>query len=94
MTIPDREMRRQVFDTLRDDINQMEEIEGSFGLDSHPSTELIWKTSPGNIAVRRSGSDDNLTDEVRDWMFDYLVKFKKVFSPRVEEIIRGFDMNG
>ena len=87
MTMSDKEVRRQVFDSLRNCKDQMEEIETQLGLDSDPSTELVWKTAPGNISVRRIRSDDNLTDEVRIWMFEYLIKFRKVFNPRVEKII-------
>ena len=87
MSMSDKDKKKQVFDTLRNDTKQMKQIEDALGLKFDPETEIIWKTAPGNISVSRKGSGNDLTDEVRDWMFDYLIKFKDVFNPRMEEII-------
>ena len=91
MTIPNRERRKQVFDALRDDSEQVNHIEEALGLESDPKTELVWKTGPGNIVVRRSGSTDNLTSDIEGWMFDHLTKFKEVFNPVVADIVNSLD---
>ena len=42
------------------------------------------------MGVYRKGSLDDpeeKLDEIRQWMFDYLIKFKGVFNPRMERII-------
>ncbi len=91
MTIPNRERRNQVFDVLRDDSEQVKHIEEALGLESDPKTELVWKTGPGNIVVRRSGSSDNLTSDIEGWMFDYLIRFKDVFNPLVADIMNSLD---
>jgi len=87
VSMSDREMKQQVFDTLRSDSERVREIEEALGLGSDPVTEIVWRTAPGNISVARRGSGDNLTDEVRDWMFDYLIKFRIAFDQPVANII-------
>ena len=87
VSMSDREMKQQVFDTLRSDHERVREIEEALGLEADPLTEIVWRTAPGNISVSRRGSGDNLTDEVRDWMFDYLIKFRRVFDQPVANII-------
>ena len=91
MTIPNRERRSQVFDVLREDSEQVKHIEEALGVGSDPKTELVWKTGPGNIVVRRSGSSDNLTSDIEGWMYDYLTKFKEVFNPVVADLINSID---
>lgn len=87
ISIPDTKEEQRVFDTLRRDCEAVQQIEKELGINSDPKTEIIWKTGPGNIAVRIDKSDDNLTEEVRAWMVDYLIKFKDVFDLRVRNII-------
>ena len=91
MTIPNRDRRNQVFDVLRHDGEQVKHIEEALGVESDPKTELVWKTGPGNIVVRRSGSSDNLTSDIESWMFDYLIRFKEVFNPVVAGIVNSLD---
>ena len=54
------------------------------------NTGLEWKTSHGSLGVYRKAtlydSEEELED-IRQWMLDYLLKFKKVFNPRMEKII-------
>ena len=54
------------------------------------NTSIDWKTSHGSLGVYKRAtlydSDEDL-DEIRQWMFDYLIKFKKVFNPRMKKII-------
>ena len=89
VSMSDREMKQQVFDTLRSDRERVRvrEIEEDLGLESDPVTEIVWRTAPGNISVLRRGSADNLTDEVGDWIFDYLTKFRRVFDQPISNII-------
>ena len=81
----DSDMKQQVFDTLRNDSKRIQQIEEALGLESDPVTEMVWKTAPGNISVSRRGSGDNLTDAVRDWMFNYLMRFSKAFDQPIIE---------
>ena len=58
-------------------------------LDLDPETSIDWRTRYGSLGVYRKGllADEEKHDEIRKWMFDYLLKFKKVFNPRMEKII-------
>ena len=81
---------RDITDGLRD-CNRAE-IERALGIERDSYTKMDWCTSPGtrNIGVWRDGSIDNSEEELEDirkWMFHYLLMFKKVFSPRIDEII-------
>ncbi|MYC07643.1 MAG: hypothetical protein F4X57_10825 [Chloroflexi bacterium] len=89
MSMSDRNTKQQVFDSLREDAERVKRVENALGIQDDPSTEIIWKTAPGNISVSRKGSGNNMTDEVRDWMFNYLIKFKKVFNPHIEAIVNN-----
>ena len=59
-------------------------------LDMSEDTRINWRVSgSGSLGVYRKGSlDDSEEDleEIRKWMFEYLLKFKKVFNPRIEAI--------
>ena len=52
-------------------------------------TSIDWRTSYGSLGVYRKGSlgDEDKHEEIRQWMFDYLLEFKKVFNPRMQRII-------
>ena len=55
-----------------------------------PDTRINWRTPYGSLGVYRDGSLDDTQEEleeIRQWMFDYLIKFKKVFNPRMERIV-------
>ena len=60
-------------------------------LDMSEDTRINWRVSgSGSLGVYRKGSlDDSEEDleEIRKWMFDYLLKFKKAFNPRMEGIV-------
>lgn len=88
ISMSDSELKERIFGTLCEDAEQMEKIESALQLSADPESELNWKTAPGNISVSRKGSGDNLTDETRDWMFNYLIEFQKAFDGPIEEIIR------
>ena len=83
ISMSDKNTKKQVFDALRQDAGQ---IEKDLDLEK---TKIVWKTSQGNIAVSIDKSDNNLTEKVRKWMFDYLIKFKKIFDHRVENIVNN-----
>ena len=79
-----------VTDGLRD--GDRAEIENELGIEGDSVTEMCWLTSKGtrNIGVWRDGSLDDSEEqleEISEWMFQYLLKFKKVFSRRIENII-------
>lgn len=54
------------------------------------NTSIDWKTPYGSLGVYRKAtlydSEEEL-EEIRQWMSHYLLKFKKVFNPRMEKII-------
>lgn len=67
------------------------EMEEALGIRDDSNTEIDWDTGrTHNIGVYRSGSLDDSEEElqeIRQWMFDYLLKFRDVFNPRMENII-------
>ena len=81
---------RAITDGLRD--GDRAKIEKKVGIESDSVTEMDWFTSKGtrNIGVWRDGSIDDSEvelEEIREWMFHYLLKFKTVFNPRIQAII-------
>ena len=59
-------------------------------LDLDPDTSINWRvSSTGTLGVYRKASlyDEEKREEIRKWMFDYLLKFKKAFNPRMERIV-------
>jgi len=82
-----KDFKQPIFDELRADC---ENIEKKLGLDSDPNTQMKWNVPrTGSIGVWRYASLDDSEEqleEIREWMFHYLLKFRKVFNPRIEEI--------
>lgn len=85
----DNELTERVFDELHDN---REDIEAS--IDTRPDHEWHWLRhdaySFSSINVRMGGSIDDppeKQEEIRAWMLDLLPKFKKVFDPRVKDIL-------
>ena len=66
-----------------------EEIKGE--LDLSDGTRFNWRVDrSGSLGVYRKGSlydSEEELDEIRQWMLHYLIKFKKVFNPRMKKII-------
>ena len=87
LSMGDRNSKKQVFDALRQDAKHLQRMEKQLGIEKDPRTRLVWKTSQGNIAVSIDKSDNNLTEEVRKWMYEYLIKFEEVFDACVKEIV-------
>ena len=83
-----RDFKRPIFDKLRTD---RDSIEKKLGMESDSNTHIEWNvTGSGSIGVWRDGSIDDpeeKLEEIRQWMFHYLLKFKEVFNPRMEAII-------
>ena len=83
-----KDFKQPIFDKLRADC---ENIEEKLGLESDPNTRMEWNVpGTGSIGVWREGALDDYEEqleEIRQWMFHYLLKFKEVFNPRIEEII-------
>ena len=78
----DRDINKSVFDRL---MTEKEAIE------SELNEDLEWNRLDNSKASRidavRSGSiddDDETLVEVREWMSEILLAFKKVFGPRLE----------
>ena len=81
---------RDITDGLRD--GDRAEVEKALGIESDSNTKMVWDTGQytRNIGVWRDGSIDDSEEqleEIRQWMFHYLLKFKEVFNPRIQAII-------
>lgn len=82
-----REDKGQIFGKPR---AEKKAIECELKLASDSKTGIEWNTEAGNIGIWRDGSlndSEEELEEIRNWMFEYLLKFKKVFNPRMENII-------
>ena len=81
---------RNITDGLRD--GDRAKVEKALGIENDSDTKIDWLTSPNtrNIGVWRDGSIDDpeaKLEEIREWMFHCLLKFKEVFNPRIEAIV-------
>ena len=81
-----QEWNKNIFDLL---------LEERTSIESELSESLEWdrqdNSRASRIAVLRQGSidDDNETlDEIRNWMIEKLLDFKRVFDPRLDELAR------
>lgn len=83
-----KDVKQPIFDKLRTD---RDSIEKKLGLEGDPNTQIEWNVpGSGTIGVWRDGSIDDSEEEleeIREWMFHYLLKFKEVFNPRMKKII-------
>ena len=60
-------------------------------------TGICWKTPYGSLGVYRKATlydPEEELEDIRKWMFHYLLKFKKVFNPRMEKIIEEMENSG
>lgn len=74
-----------VLKVLREDKQNIENE-----LDLSEGTRINWRTAYGSLGVYRKGSLDDSEEEleaIRQWMLHYLIKFRKVFNPRMKKII-------
>lgn len=83
-----KDFKQPIFNKLRTDRDSIEE---ELELGNYPNTHMEWNV-PGTctIGIWRDGSIDDpkaKLEEIRQWMFYYLLKFKKVFNPRIEAIL-------
>ena len=81
-------VNNRMLNRIRNDAAAREDIEKELNLPT--GTSIEWKTWANSTGVYRKGSlDDSEEDleEIRKWMFDYLLKFKKAFNPRMERIV-------
>ena len=81
---PDKDWNKSFFGLLKE---SQEDIEEEMG------TELLWERLDNNktsrVGIRRDGSIDDppdRLDEIREWMFDNVVRFKQVFPPYLREV--------
>ena len=79
-----RAWNKSLFDLVK---KRRESIEGELG------TELEWSRLDEGLASRialvRAGSiddDDGTLDEIRAWMIEWLLTFKRVFGPVLDEV--------
>ena len=85
--------KQPIFDKLRADSKSIENE-----LEMDDTTQIDWDV-PGSrtIGVWRHGSLDDSEEELEDirkWMFRYLLKFKEVFNPRMKKIIAEMENSG
>lgn len=83
--LPDREVNKEIFDKL---LTSKSKVEGEIG------TQLEWErldeSKSSRIAIRRDGSideDEETLNVIREWMIDYLLKYKKAFSPHLRQAL-------
>ena len=81
---PNKDWNKSFFDLLKESRG---EIEAELG------TDLMWERLDDNktsrVGIRRRGSidaDPDELDEIRAWMFDNVVRFKRVFLPYLKEV--------
>ena len=85
----------RILNEIRNDAGKKEKIEDELKLSS--GTLIKWKTGANSTGVYRKASlndSQEELDEIRRWMFEYLLKFKKVFKPRLEAIIARMNDGG
>lgn len=88
------EASNQVFDTLQ---AEKAEIEAALGLHDDPSISIQWERRGKNtwaymLVGKKFWADvgevgEAEHDEIRGWMKEYLLKFKEVFTPRLQKIV-------
>ena len=80
----DRTWDKKVFNQLR---QHRDEIESELG------ESLVWRpehSKQSGIMLSRNGSiddDEEMLEEIRDWMVEWLLRFKEVFGPRLAELV-------
>ena len=83
---PDADWNKRVFNLLQESREQIE---------AKLETELLWEplddAKSSRVSVSRSGSLDDSEeelDEVRSWMIDHVERFRPVFRPYLEEVLK------
>ena len=81
----DKSKNETLFDALYE---QKDSIESDLGV------RLVWRRKDNNLSTEvqhlRPGSiddDDETLEEIQEWMVEWLLKFKKVFEPRLAELV-------
>ena len=78
----DKDWNRELFDQLSED---------QADLQSELGEPLEWdRLGNPRIAVVRTGSiddDEEALAEIRAWMVERLLKFRRVFGPRLDELV-------
>lgn len=76
-----KEWNEQLFDKLRE---RKGDIESKLG-------PLSWDRMPGHmacrIAVYRPGTIDDDPEEIRDWVIERLLAFRRVFGPELDRLV-------
>ncbi len=87
----DKDLTKHLFDVLKED---RKPIESSIA--ARPPSEWHWRRhNPyhySSINIRRDGSITDSPEqqaEIRAWMLDLLPKFKEVFDPRIQGIMKA-----
>ena len=90
----DKVMRKRVFGDLRKYKRRMKRMEKELGIEGDGRNKLTWgKGKRNNIGVVREKPQNHPIypydelEEIRNWMFEYLIKFEKVFDGEIAEIM-------
>ena len=78
----------RILNEIRNDAGEKARIEAELKLSS--ATHICWKTGANSTGVYRKASlndSEEELDAIREWMLNYLLKFEKVFKPRLEAIV-------
>ena len=78
----------RILNEIRNDSGEKAKIEDELNLPS--GTHITWKTGANSTGVYRKASlndSEEELEEIRRWMFHYLLKFKKVFNSRIKKAI-------
>ena len=84
-----------ILNEIRNDAGKRAKIEAELSLPA--GTYINWKTGAGSTGVYRKASlsDSEVElDATREWMFDYLLKFRRVFNPHLKAIIARMSDGG
>ena len=85
----------RILNEIRNDAGKRAKVEAELNLP--PDTDIDWRTAARSLGVYRKGSlndSEEELEEIRQWMFDYLLKFRDVFNPRMEAIIEEMENSG
>jgi len=85
----------RILNEIRNDAVERDKIEAELHL--YSGTHMDWRTGANSTGVYRKASlndSEEELEEIRRWMFHYLIKFKKVFNLRLEAIIAKMDNGG
>ena len=86
-----KEWNEQLFDKLRERKGDIESKLGSLSWDRMDGSDGKKPSMACRIAVYRPGTiddDPNTLGEIREWVIERLLAFRRVFGPELDELVR------